>query len=593
MIGRHQLSTVHYQPATNIGWTLFWSSTLLFAATTLIGLWAAYNPSLGIERFVFLASGLVIMSTLVYSARQNAATIIGVASVVFALMAGAIGLFFLIDADSVGDVGQGVTVITQFDTQIKSLLPVVQLPGKIHSSSVAGALVILIPLGLAAIPWLRQHDSGRWLLLPTLSSLIIGLFILILSNERSAWIAVACGSVVGGYLHWRFGRGQFTKIRWLGDCLLWVGTVMAGFAFFVVLVQPSYDLPIGGIAIGGSIISRGELWQEALVIIEDYIFTGSGLGSTAMVFSTYLFLLHVPFLHHAYNMFLQICIEQGAPGAIAFVFMLISTGVALFSAYRSAYPQRQTLAYGTYLHTVCTLTVVTLVAMVVHGMVDAGLYTSTLVPTIFFPLAFAMMLGLGAPKAKRRGFHNQKAYQFIAAGLPFAATCMLLLLPGLVSSIYVNMGTIYQTRVELGEYDWPKWPIQDAMRRNGSVNLDEVRRHYQSALTARPTNSTAHRRLGQIALSMGDYGLAQQHLEMAYATSPEQRVTRQLLGEVYAAQGNIDAAAELWESVPTAFRQHLSVRQWWYGFIEATRELQWLEESIVAVESGGAVISNR
>ncbi len=563
---------------------MFWSATLLFAATTIIGLWAAYDPNLAIERFVFLASGLIIMSMLVKSGRQSTATVIGFTSTLLALMAGAIGLFFLLDADSLGSVEHKFALLAQVDAQLQAVLPRLLLPGKLHSSAASGALIILVPLGLAAFPWLRTTSIGRWLLPIVLGAWLIGLLVIIMAVERSAWISLFCGLVIGLYLHWRFGPGQVTKIRWFGDGLLWIGVVLAGFTFFVVLVQPTYNLPIGGIAIGGSVISRGELWQEALVIIEDYLFTGSGLGSTAMVFSTYLFLLHVPFLYHAYNLFLQITIEQGAPGTIGFVFMLLSAGLGLFSAYRSAYPQRQTLAHGSYLHLVCSLTAIAMVSMIVHGMVDAGLYTSVLVFVIFFPLAFAMMLPQGAPKPKRRGYHEQRAYQYVAASLPFAAILALFMIPGLLSTYHANVGTFQQTRAELGEYRFPDWPIQDALRRDGEVDLALARQHFQDALESNPTNTTAHRRLGQIALSLGDYGLARQHLEMAYATSPEQRVTRQLLGEVYAAQGEVQAATDLWETVPNAFLQHLSVRQWWYSYIEAGQEMTWLEESISAVD---------
>lgn len=564
---------------------MFWSSTLLFAATIFVGLAAAYDPSLGIERFVLLISGLVIMSMLVKAGRNGTATLIGVSSVIFAFMAGAISLFFLIDADSFGDSGQKYLLLNQIDAHVKSILPELLLPGKIHSSAAAGALIILVPLGFAAIPWLKNSTIGRWILPLVLINLAIASIVIGLTGERSAWISLLLGSLVGLYLHWRFGPGQVTRMRWLGDGLLWASITLAGFAFFVILTQPGYGLSIGGVSIGGSVISRTELWQEAMVMIEDYLFTGSGLGSTAMVFSTYLFLLHVPFLYHAYNVILQIAIEQGAPGAIGFVFMILSAGIGLVSAYRSAYPQRQTLESGSYLHTVCSLTATALVAMMIHGMVDAGVYVSTLVPVMFFPLAFAMMLPQGAPLPKRRGFHEQKAYQYVATGLPIAAVFALFLVPGLTAATHANLGTFQQTRVELSEYTWPEWPIQDALRREGKVRLERSQNHYHTALESNPTNTTAHRRLGQIALSMGDYDLARQHLEMAYATSPEQRVTRQLLGEVYAAQGDVDAATQLWETVPVAFRRHLSVRQWWYTHLNAQAESIWLEESITALRN--------
>lgn len=548
-----------------------------------MGLWIAYDHSMGIERFVFLCSGLVVMVTIIQSARQNTVEVIGVLSLICSLVAGFLALFYLVDADSFGDTGHGFVLLNGLYYQMKIVLPQLSLPGKFHSSAVAGALVILLPLGLLSIPWIRQFSYGRKLVVPVVGALLAGMFVLIIVAEQSAWIALATGIVVAGYFHWRFGPGQVVWWRWIGDIVLWLGLLAAAIAFVAILVQPGYRLPFDAISIGDAHISRGELWREALVMIEDYIFTGSGLGSTAMVFSTYLFLLHVPFLYHAYNLLLQITLEQGVPGSLAFTFMLIGSGYAVFVAYRSAYAQRQTLPGGAYMHYACTTTAAALIGLVVHGMVDAGLYTSTLVPIIFIPLAIAVSLTHGAPTAKRRGFHDQRAYQIVLSVTPYLVLGALISVPGTGAGLLANLGTLQQTKIELSHYHWPDWPIQDALRRDEHLNLEPARRYYLLALTKNPTNTTAHRRLGQIALSQGDYSLATQHLEMAHATSPEQRVTRQLLGEVYAAQGNLEEAVRMWRSVPAAFRQHLSIRQWWYSYLDAHPEADWVNQSVLAV----------
>ena len=51
-----------------------------------------------------------------------------------------------------------------------------------------------------------------------------------------------------------------------------------------------------------------------MALAGDYAFTGSGLGSAMMVYSTYAMILHVGFISHAHNLFLQIALEQGLPG---------------------------------------------------------------------------------------------------------------------------------------------------------------------------------------------------------------------------------------------------------------------------------------
>ena len=40
-----------------------------------------------------------------------------------------------------------------------------------------------------------------------------------------------------------------------------------------------------------------------------------------MVYSSYVLLLHVLYLSHAHNLFLQTAIEQGIPGLLAFIWL--------------------------------------------------------------------------------------------------------------------------------------------------------------------------------------------------------------------------------------------------------------------------------
>ncbi len=77
-------------------------------------------------------------------------------------------------------------------------------------------------------------------------------------------------------------------------------------------------------------------------------------------------------------------------------------------------------------------------------------------------------------------------------------------------------------------------------------------------------NVTANRRLGQIEISLGEYDRACRHLSAAYGALPHQRATRQLVGECYALDGDVDKAVELWHTLDLSAGQ-LALRTWWYA----------------------------
>jgi predicted Zn-dependent protease len=74
------------------------------------------------------------------------------------------------------------------------------------------------------------------------------------------------------------------------------------------------------------------------------------------------------------------------------------------------------------------------------------------------------------------------------------------------------------------------------------------------------------RRLAQIEIARGDYAEAKLNLERAYHAAPDQRAIRQMLGELYALEGQLDAATSLWQNIIAA-RQLLENRVWWYDYI--------------------------
>lgn len=150
---------------------------------------------------------------------------------------------------------------------------------------------------------------------------------------------------------------------------------------------------------------REELWSRALFLMQDFPFTGVGLGMPERVINLLYPLFTVsadsPWLH-VHNTYLQIGSEMGIPGLIAFVALLLAVGAALTKQARnrgvvgagSPRPRdgawRRPLALGL---------LGSLLVFAVHGLVDAPLASPKLA-VLFFGL-LGLMAAVSSDQARR------------------------------------------------------------------------------------------------------------------------------------------------------------------------------------------------
>jgi tetratricopeptide (TPR) repeat protein len=138
-----------------------------------------------------------------------------------------------------------------------------------------------------------------------------------------------------------------------------------------------------------------------------------------------------------------------------------------------------------------------------------------------------------------------------------------------------NLAAVRQSKKELSLYEWPTWPIQDAVR--NEVDLSEVIAGFEKALSVNPQNCSAARRLGQIELSIGEYEDALDHLKLAYLRTPWDNASRQLLGEAYLVNGFVEEGRSLWDSVNNS-QDQLKAREFWYNYIGDDMRANWIRE---------------
>jgi predicted Zn-dependent protease len=168
------------------------------------------------------------------------------------------------------------------------------------------------------------------------------------------------------------------------------------------------------------------------------------------------------------------------------------------------------------------------------------------------------------------------------AGL-MAPLLLAILVSGGTARWEANLGAVLQTQVELGTYQRPPWSFQDEVRRRLGAELKPAEEYFEAALALDPAQPTAHRRLGAIALAQGAFAQAKAHLLAAHAADPRDRATRQMLGEIYALEGDVDAAVQMWRGLDLSQGQ-LMVREWWYQAFGEPEQVEKLNNAIYAYQ---------
>ena len=456
---------------------------MAFMVTALIGVWAAYDQGVAWRRFVLIVMGLAIMLGVALAGRYRREKALAGIALGSGLLAGAIGAYFLLVYDWQPSAVGEFTLIQQAGIWIQGHRPALPVSEDINANVAGGILVLLLPLAVAGVAWVKSGFPAERSVLqgrPVCSSssvmvaaaaisttlaLALAVIALILTGSRGAWIGLIAGAGVAAALgRLSHRRHSFAAVLVLACALL--------FLLWAAVALPGLESLLSGVAGGGS-AGRSVLWKDMLALVTDYPFTGSGLGSTMMVYSTYVMLLHVGYITHAHNLFLQIAIEQGLPGLVAFAGLLVAAGWRLMAR---ADGRSQVFRLAA---------IASLVALAVHGMVDAGAYASKAVPALFLPLGFAF----GTTIAQGSGFGSRpsapSAHHVLnttaltsALVLTFAliTAFALALLPASRAAFQANLGTLAQTRAELSRYQWPAWPIQDALRRSPEVDLEPADR---------------------------------------------------------------------------------------------------------------------
>ena len=504
----------------------------IFSLTAGIGVWAAYDRSGALVIFSkptpagWRALWGLALAVLIFYALATLGTETQ-HRWALALLAGfgaAIAAWFTATNDWTANPAK-LAMITRLGKAIQAGLPA--LAGHRLNANIAGGIVAtLLPLSLGLTTtafnrgWKRRWPWVIWGL-ATGTSMAFGLF---LTTSRGAWLAVGGGLALGAvwWLAGRLGRGRRRLRAFVG--LVGLGAVAGGaiIAFFSPL-QAVLQENLG-------LANRPSLFYEAALLLQDYPFTGIGLGEFALVHSTYALMIHVPTLPHAHSLFLDVALGQGIFGALAMVGMMGGAAcLGLKALVRTEKPEPALIA-GLF----------SLAIMAIHGLVDDPLYSSRGMMLLWLPAGLVVAGWRGIPAEPLSAMRSRVG---LAAVIGLALLGFFWRPVG--AAWYANLGAVHQTWAELGIYDPNHFgdPTLDQIR--GREDLTAAERFFARALALSPGQVTARTRLAEIALGRGQYGQALAHAQAAWDAGHRDRVTRLLLGDALVAAGEVEAGAKV------------------------------------------------
>ena len=120
----------------------------------------------------------------------------------------------------------------------------------------------------------------------------------------------------------------------------------------------------------GGLDGRLEVWSRAIYMLQDFPFTGIGMGTFKQIANAmYPFFLAGPNadVPHAHNLFLQVGVDLGLPGLVAWLSLLMLASVCAWQTWHRAAlgGDRRLMGIGAGLLS-------SQVALIVHGLLDAA-----------------------------------------------------------------------------------------------------------------------------------------------------------------------------------------------------------------------------
>ncbi len=369
---------------------------LVFCLAIPLAVWASAFPELTLPKLTGLILGLASLRALGFIVRSRRRLELALA--LFGIVA--LGVW------SVGLLGMRLAPLQGLTARLPQAL--VALPGTpgegINPNQLAGALVLVLPVMLGcAAGFAREGRRAAALLLS--AAMLVVLATVIFTRSRAGWIGLSVALIGWAFFAaWLHGGRRFRIALGIAAVVSAVAVIAAAAVVGPSLVAQATEAGQAGPAVDAvmqqlSLDARVEIWSRAIYALQDFPFTGVGLGTFRRVVNLLYPLFLVPpdsDIAHAHNVFLQVGVDIGLGGLVGYAGLVLAAAVTAWQAARSSSRFTGSVALGL---------LAGMIGLHVYGLADTLALGSK--PGLLFWLALGLIVALprveaGLPRAEER-----------------------------------------------------------------------------------------------------------------------------------------------------------------------------------------------